>query len=280
VQDVVRVGSKLRRLQLHKLCMHFDWMDGSSAHVPATQLTLLLKLVVTCTCISALEADAGSAQQIGFATAAAMIFTAWVTMQVGGSLWLLRSSCFRSSSPPTPLRSRPCFNKDYVPFTWNDSCSSSSLHKTFVKIAIVTIYLQGNLHVKPVVRLSSGGQGSTRRARPLPLRMFQPAPTALNPFPDPVTPFVVLATQRTGSNTLCGYLNGVHGIAMHNELFNDKGVFTHMCESKLPTTSIYQRDEQPGRFLIDALSINPLSKVRYFWQVASCLLHQLAYLER
>jgi hypothetical protein len=101
--------------------------------------------------------------------------------------------------------------------------------------------------------------------------MCQPAPTSLNPSPDPVTPFVVLATQRTGSNTLCGYLNGVHGIAMHNELFNDKGVFTHIGKHNLPTTSIYQRDAQPGRFLIDALSIDPLSKVWCPCQAASFL---------
>jgi hypothetical protein len=97
VQDAVRVASKLRRLQLQKLCMHFDWMDGSSPHVPATQLTLLLKLVVTCTCIGAIQADAGSARQIGLTTVAALIFTAWATLQVPGSLCLLR--CSRICSP-------------------------------------------------------------------------------------------------------------------------------------------------------------------------------------
>jgi hypothetical protein len=82
VQDVVRVTSKLRRLQWQQLCMHFDWMDGSSAHVPATQLTLLLKLVVTCTCIAAIESQTCSARQIGFTSVAAVMFTAWVTLQV------------------------------------------------------------------------------------------------------------------------------------------------------------------------------------------------------
>lgn len=37
-------------------------------------------------------------------------------------------------------------------------------------------------------------------------------------------PFVVLATQRTGSNMLCGLLHGVCDVHMHNELFNEKGV--------------------------------------------------------
>jgi hypothetical protein len=278
VQDVVRVGSKLRRLQLHKLCMHFDWMDGSSPHVPATQLTLLLKLVVTCTCIGALESHTGSASQIALTTVAAIILIAWVPLQVPGSLCLPRFPCARSLSPSMVLLlcERPCFVKENVLSTRKTSHKNLSLHKLHQRIMPFALYLQGNLHVKPAIRLSSGGQGSTRRARPLPLRMFQPAPTTLNPFPDPVTPFVVLATQRTGSNTLCGHLNGVHGIAMHNELFNDKGVFTHIGKHNLPTTSIYKRDAQPGRFLVDALSVDPLSKVSCPCQEARFLWFQLA----
>ena len=103
---------------------------------------------------------------------------------------------------------------------------------------------------------------SMRSYRPLPLRLWRPAPSSLNPWPAPATPFVVLATQRTGSNMLCGYLNGVRGIAMHNELFNEKGVFTHVGNRNLPTTSMHERDASPGEFLIQALSIDPLCQVQ------------------
>lgn len=78
----MRVTSKIRRLQFHKLCMHFDWMDGTSAHVPASQLTLFLKLVLTCCCIGALQVESGSPTHAGLVGAAAVIFTSWFTLQV------------------------------------------------------------------------------------------------------------------------------------------------------------------------------------------------------
>jgi len=65
-------------------------------------------------------------------------------------------------------------------------------------------------------------------------------------------PFVVLGCQRTGSNHLCGLLHSVGSIAMHNELFNVKGVFTHcggIC------TDLHKRDTCPGDLLHAAFSV-------------------------
>ena len=62
-----------------------------------------------------------------------------------------------------------------------------------------------------------------------------------------------MAAQRTGSNALCGLLHGVKGIAMHNELFNQKGVFSHCGPANL--LSLHDRNAAPGKFLLQALSI-------------------------
>lgn len=67
------------------------------------------------------------------------------------------------------------------------------------------------------------------------------------------TPFVVLATQRTGSNMVCGLLHGVRDVRMHNELFNEKGVFSH-CMPK-DERSIFSRQSAPRAFLLKALSV-------------------------
>lgn len=62
-------------------------------------------------------------------------------------------------------------------------------------------------------------------------------------------PFVVLAMPRTGSNMLCGLL---HSVAhMHNELFNEKGVFSH-CGGV--TTDTHTRDSNLETFLQGALA--------------------------
>lgn len=66
------------------------------------------------------------------------------------------------------------------------------------------------------------------------------------------TPFVVLASQRTGSNMLCGLLHGVRGVHMHNEIFNDKGVFSH---GKALSTDVFERDADPEAFLLKALAV-------------------------
>jgi LPS sulfotransferase NodH/glycosyltransferase involved in cell wall biosynthesis len=66
------------------------------------------------------------------------------------------------------------------------------------------------------------------------------------------TPFVVLGCQRTGSNHLCGLLHHVGSIAMHNELFNVKGVFTH-CGGVC--TDLNERDACPGDLLDTAFSV-------------------------
>lgn len=112
--------------------------------------------------------------------------------------------------------------------------------------------LQGNVQVKPAPTSTHhrNNTAQTYASIPLPLKLHQH-----------VTTFVVLGTQRTGSNMLCGFLSGVRGIAMHNELFNDKAVFTHIGDSNLPTSSIYKRDAAPEEFLVQALSIDPLCQV-------------------
>jgi GT2 family glycosyltransferase/LPS sulfotransferase NodH len=66
------------------------------------------------------------------------------------------------------------------------------------------------------------------------------------------TPFVVLGCQRTGSNHLCGLLHHVPAIAMHNELFNVKGVFTH-CGGV--STDLHARDSCPGGLLDAAFCV-------------------------
>jgi LPS sulfotransferase NodH len=66
------------------------------------------------------------------------------------------------------------------------------------------------------------------------------------------TPFVVLATQRTGSNMLCGLLHVVRGVHMHNELINEKGVFTH-CRGI--STDRETRNAAPEAFLAAALAV-------------------------
>ena len=46
LQDVTRLESKLRRLRLSQLCMHFDWMNGTGRHVQEIQLTSAVKAAV------------------------------------------------------------------------------------------------------------------------------------------------------------------------------------------------------------------------------------------
>ena len=65
-------------------------------------------------------------------------------------------------------------------------------------------------------------------------------------------PFVVLGCQRTGSNLLCGLLHHVDSIAMHNELFNVKGVFSH-CGGVCIIP--HERNTCPRKFLDDAFSV-------------------------
>jgi len=78
----------------------------------------------------------------------------------------------------------------------------------------------------------------------------------------PTVPFVVLATQRTGSNMLCGYLGSHPQILMHNEIFNEVGIFSerqHESSSTTTTTTaitntnsvdaIGNRDSDPTAFL-------------------------------
>ena len=70
------------------------------------------------------------------------------------------------------------------------------------------------------------------------------------------TPFVILATQRTGSNMLCGYLQNHPQILMHNELFNEVGVFSPKKHDLHPNPKTFGvRDTDPTGFLQKAYDL-------------------------
>ena len=76
-------------------------------------------------------------------------------------------------------------------------------------------------------------------------------------FDESITPFIVLATQRTGSNMLCGYLDSHKEILMHNELFNEVGIFSpkkDILQSEI--NPLQYRDSQPTKFLQKAYNLN------------------------
>ena len=168
VQAVVRLRSKLLRLRFGQLMQHFDWTDGMTDHVPATQLTLLLKALTWAAAVAALEVHA---MRTAGCTAVALVLGAWA-------------------------------------------------------------FVQG--HTMP------------------PLRAHCRAPLTL---PAEITPFVILASQRTGSNMLCGLLHHVLGVVMHNELFNEKAVYTHANNCGESCKDIYVRDAAPAAFLEDAFGV-------------------------
>lgn len=169
LQDCVRAASKVARGRWVQLLQHFDWMAGQRDHVPATQAVMLLKLLLWCCAVAAIEIPRVRAVLVAVLCCA---LAAWVRMQG---------------------------------------------------------------------RVMPNHEAWCETALPL-------APQAAG------TPFVVLATQRTGSNALCGLLHSVPGIRMHNELFNDKGVFSH-CGVAEDMHSIYARDAAPRRFLLRALGM-------------------------
>lgn len=171
LQDTVRVVSKILRGRWTQLLQHFDWMAGREDHAAATQVTLLLKLL----------------------------------------LWLC---------------------------------------------AVAAAELPGARGVLVAVLCCALGAWVRGQGRVMPAQVAY-ADRALPLDPDANgTPFVVLATQRTGSNMLCGLLHGVRNIAMHNELFNEKGVFSH-CVVDADMCSVYARDAAPRRFLLRALAARP-----------------------
>ena len=86
-----------------------------------------------------------------------------------------------------------------------------------------------------------------------------------------VQPFVIICHQRSGSNLLCGLLNEHPQIAMHNELFNGKNIYTYHWNVPKKWAEYYEkealaskkggvymalpsRDEQPLDFLSEALT--------------------------
>ena len=74
-------------------------------------------------------------------------------------------------------------------------------------------------------------------------------------------PFVVLASQRTGSNLLCGHLASHPEIAMHFELYNDKAIFMYEPHGTAPgsgtvrdASRLAARDRAPLDFLKQAVA--------------------------
>ena len=67
--------------------------------------------------------------------------------------------------------------------------------------------------------------------------------------PEPgVTPFVVLAYQRTGSNLLCGLLSAVPGVNMHFEVFNEKASFRRDGQAVTDPDALRRRDADPCEY--------------------------------
>lgn len=113
-----------------------------------------------------------------------------------------------------------------------------------------------SLQARAVAALAVTGIASTLY-RGLGLQL--PAPLSASSLDlDPtsrVMPFVVLASQRTGSNLLCGYLHHHPMIAMHNELFNEKKIYSHHGSVGAEATDLQERDSDPGVFLRTALGV-------------------------
>jgi LPS sulfotransferase NodH len=68
--------------------------------------------------------------------------------------------------------------------------------------------------------------------------------------------FVILATQRSGSNLLSSLLNSHPDCICHHELFNDEHIrlALDLRDKAIPLPTIEQRDEQPITFLNQMLS--------------------------
>lgn len=67
-------------------------------------------------------------------------------------------------------------------------------------------------------------------AREVQARLQQLQPLPVDFPPDGPQPFIVLASQRTGSNLLCGMLHNHSQIVMHNEVFNQAKIWTYQNE--------------------------------------------------
>lgn len=80
-------------------------------------------------------------------------------------------------------------------------------------------------------------------------------------------PFVILASQRTGSNYLCGRLHNHFQVVMHNEVFNEAKIWTYQNEDVLAdptwTWDVFSREANPLAFLEDLYSRKPIKKKLY-----------------
>src|SRR5262249_6229014 len=76
--------------------------------------------------------------------------------------------------------------------------------------------------------------------------------------------FCIVATPRTGSNFLCGVLEGVPGVICHYELFNPLGTFVdHRLTADVPP-SVEDRDADHLAFLsfVEQLTTNRFPETR------------------
>mmetsp|Transcript_28822 Transcript_28822/g.48710 ORF Transcript_28822/g.48710 Transcript_28822/m.48710 type:complete len:279 (+) Transcript_28822:3-839(+) len=78
-------------------------------------------------------------------------------------------------------------------------------------------------------------------------RLLRGAPLSFTPESG-ITPFVVLAYQRTGSNLLCGYLSAIAGCSMHFELYNEKAAYRRNGRSETDPALLRLRDANPCGF--------------------------------
>mmetsp|Transcript_9930 Transcript_9930/g.23952 ORF Transcript_9930/g.23952 Transcript_9930/m.23952 type:complete len:1010 (-) Transcript_9930:296-3325(-) len=178
VQDSTRLLSKVSRLKMNQVCMHFDWMDGQGQHVIATKIVLLLRGSIV------------------------LLFAASVMHP--STMWLTGAPC-------------ACLVAFWL-------CENR-------RAAGRSLAHQANIISKPT----------------------------LDPIPFPAAavsrcrPFVVLTSQRTGSNLLCALLSHHPEIAMHNELFHYQHIYSPGWRNRGGWTPL-QRDAEPFEFLIDALA--------------------------
>lgn len=180
LQDVTRLQSKLRRLRLSQMCLHFDWMDGAGRHISEKQINSAGKFVFFVLATVVVECE----DRIRNAAVCCLVglYTLWWVGQA--DLQIL----------PKILR-------------------------------------------QPTL---------TPELRGIELRADRKL-------------FVIFGYQRTGSNLLCSYLGRHPAVAMHYELFNDKGVYMHDRELSNGDT-VKERDNEPAEFLSRMYNIEARAK--------------------
>jgi LPS sulfotransferase NodH len=80
VQDVQRLLSKILRLRLTQVCLHFDWMNGAGHHVTEKRLSIVGKGIAFALAVAVLEASGG--EQLRAALCLVCFYVLWCIGQV------------------------------------------------------------------------------------------------------------------------------------------------------------------------------------------------------